>query len=138
MGKVIGQRWEIYDYDREKNTKLKRGEKVFVRNTPDFGESVVGLVSNTKDRSIESLYIDWKDGVGSPFRTSLAQDIIDAKTLADAKDYADEIAKNEWLDGVNTIVKLKKKGLSKKKNFLTFGYYPKKNLRRRIDASSFP
>jgi hypothetical protein len=28
MGKVIGQRWEIYDYKEEKDTKLKRGEFV--------------------------------------------------------------------------------------------------------------
>jgi hypothetical protein len=86
MGEVIGQRWEIYDYKEEKDTKLKRGEKVFVKNTPDFGESVVELVSNEEGRSIEELYLDWKDGVGSPFRTSAAQDIIDKEILSYAKE----------------------------------------------------
>jgi len=118
MSRVIGQRWEIYDYNKEKNTLLKRGEKVLVKNTPDYGESVIELVSNTKDRSIESLYLDWKNGVGSPFRTSADQDVIDAKTLADAKDYADEVSKNEWLKPVNTTEELQTTGLSNKKNYL--------------------
>jgi hypothetical protein len=41
MSRVIGQRWEIYDYGSVKNIILKKGEKVFVNN-PDkdeFGES---------------------------------------------------------------------------------------------------
>jgi hypothetical protein len=118
MSRVIGQRWEIYDYNQVKNELLKRGEKVFVKNTPDFGESVVELVSNAKDRSIEELYLDWKNGKGSPFRTAIAQDVIDAKTLADAKNYADEVSKNEWLKPVNTAEELQTTGLSSKKNYL--------------------
>jgi hypothetical protein len=118
MSRIIGQRWEVYDYNKEKDTLLKKGEKVIVKNTPDYGDSVVELISNLKDRSIESLYMDWKNGVASPFRTSAAQDIIDAKTLKNAKDYADEVAKNEWLKPVNRFVELQKTGLSNKKNYL--------------------
>jgi len=118
MGKVIGQRWEIYDYGSVKDTILKKGEKVFVKNTDEFGESVIELVSNEKGRSIAELFADWKKGVGSPFRTSAAQDTIDAKTLEDAKNYADEVSKNEWLKPENTTAELQKTGLSNKKNYL--------------------
>jgi hypothetical protein len=40
------------------------------------------------------------------------------KTLLAKEDYADEVAKNEWLDAVNTVAELRKTGLSNKKNYL--------------------
>jgi len=118
MGRVIGQRWEIYDYAKVKDEVIKKGEKVVVKGTPDFEEFAVELISNAKDRTIESLYNDYKAGKGTPFRIADEQDNASAEVLASAKDYADQVAKNEWLPPVNTAAQLKKTGLSNKKNYL--------------------
>jgi microcystin-dependent protein len=118
MARVIGQRWEIYEYDSVKDFDLKKGEIVVVKGTPDFGDNAIRLLANVKNRKIEELYNDYLEGVGTPFRTAKAQDVIDAKTLADAKDYADEVAKNEWLKPENTTEELQRTVLSNKKNYL--------------------
>ena len=131
MASVIGQRWEVYNYEPVKHVMLKRGEKVVIKATPDFGEAIVGLTSDRKDRTIESLYKDFVKGVGYPFRTSKDQDMIDASeiaarikgdadTLAAAKQHTNDTvnAKPEWLTAVNTTAELPKTGLDSKQVYL--------------------
>jgi hypothetical protein len=78
MDRVIGQRWEIYDFEKVKNEIIKKGEKVIIKGTPDdFKEAVIELISPAKDCKIKDLYNDWKNGAWSPFRTVAAQDTID-------------------------------------------------------------
>jgi len=118
MAKIIGQRWEVYQYNRVKNEVLKKGEKIVINETPDFGDAVIQLISPDGIKTVETIYNEWKNGEGSPFRTAEEQARIDAETLESAKDYADEVAKNEWLKPVNTVSQLVTTGLSNKKNYL--------------------
>jgi len=120
MAVVIGQRWEIYPYNRAKFEILKKGEKIVVNGTPDFGDAVIQLISPDGVKTVEEIYMDYKNGAGSPSRTAEVQAQIDAETLESAKEYADEVAKNEWLKPVNTVAELNidTAGLSNKKNYL--------------------
>ncbi|MCL2138485.1 MAG: hypothetical protein FWH41_03020 [Treponema sp.] len=53
MDKVIGQRWEVYDYEKIINTVPKRGEIVLVCNTPDYADEIVLLKADGSKPVIE-------------------------------------------------------------------------------------
>ncbi|MCL2805268.1 MAG: hypothetical protein FWD26_04955 [Treponema sp.] len=103
MANVIGQRYEIYNYENVKEIIPKGGEIVFINNAEGFKNDDIIQLSADGKRSIRELFEDWRSGEGSPFRTKSAQDAIDAKekqdrikgdknTLASAKKYTDDLA----------------------------------------------
>jgi hypothetical protein len=137
MARVIGQRYEVYNYQQVKDEIPRRGETIIVNNTPDHGASAVTLLGNGK-KTVETLYQEWNNGMGSPFRTAADQDVIDAgintalaketaarrkgdiTTLAAAKSYTDEaqLATQTWLPAVNTKAALPVSGLVNTINYL--------------------
>jgi hypothetical protein len=72
MSRVIGQRWEIYDYQKVKDIVLKRGENAVVKNTPDYGRAAIVLLSRASDLTIETLYNEWKSAEETPYATKTA------------------------------------------------------------------
>jgi hypothetical protein len=137
MGDVIGQRYEVYSYEMVKDLTLKKGEKIVVK-TPDFGESLVELISPNTNKTVKQLYTEWQNGAGSPFRTAKEQDRIDdilvqeleseaasrrtgdANTLNEAKAYSDQaqLATQTWLPAVSARTDLPTTGLNTKINYL--------------------
>jgi hypothetical protein len=72
------QFYQVYDFTPVADIEApERGQIVVVTNTPDFGQTKIQLITDGK-HTIRQLYESWKNGEGSPFRTSKAQDIIDA------------------------------------------------------------
>jgi len=56
MAQVIGQRWEVLNYVARKNVIPKKGEAVVVKNTPDFGDSIIMLIADgTKSIQLRAL-----------------------------------------------------------------------------------
>ena len=110
---------QVYNFDQIADiTEPEAGQVVVVTQTPDFGPAKIQLITDG-EHTIRQLYESWKNGEDSPFRTKVAQDIIDAalqqnideetsareaaikaeaqtrkakdiKVLGDAKAYADE------------------------------------------------
>jgi len=138
MANVVGQRHEIYKYQRVEDIIPRKGEIIIVNNTPDYGVSPVTFVGDGF-KTVQTLYREWNNGVGSPFRTAAAQDVIDTElktalatetskrrqgdkiTLAAAKSYTDEaqLATQTWLRAQNTVEDLSTiTGLSNKINYL--------------------
>jgi hypothetical protein len=72
MSRVIGQRWEIYDYETVKNTVLKKGEFVVVKNTPDYGKAAIKLHSRASNLTIKTLYDEWKSAEETPYASKKA------------------------------------------------------------------
>ncbi|MCL2043345.1 MAG: hypothetical protein FWG89_04310 [Treponema sp.] len=60
MGSVIGQQWEIYDFEEIKDMVPRRGEIVMVTNTPDHIESIIQLTADGA-KDINQLYSEWKN-----------------------------------------------------------------------------
>jgi hypothetical protein len=119
MAGVIGQRYELYNYERVKEEIPKRGEIIIVRNTPDFGETPIKLIGNAQ-KTVETLYKEWKNGEGFPFRTAEQQDVIDAETLSEAKNYTDraQLATQTWLSAVRAVADLPITDLNQNINYL--------------------
>jgi hypothetical protein len=81
MATTIGQRWEVYDYEKVKGRVPMEGEMATLKETPDYPESVIQLIGDG-GKTVEALYAGWKNGAGAPYRTEEAQARIDAKNLA--------------------------------------------------------
>jgi hypothetical protein len=58
MNIVVGQRHEIYNYQKVKEEIPKRGEIIIVRDTPDHGATYVSLIGNGS-KNVQTLYREW-------------------------------------------------------------------------------
>jgi hypothetical protein len=70
LAKVIGQRWEIYNYEAHKTIIPKRGEMVVVSGTPDYGSNVIQLIADGT-KNIQELYTALKAGDVSIFQATI-------------------------------------------------------------------
>jgi hypothetical protein len=73
LARVIGQRWEIYNYETNKTLIPKRGEMVVVSGTTDYGANVIALIADGT-KNIKELYNALKDGDVALFQAAIASE----------------------------------------------------------------
>ena len=78
MARVIGQRWEVYDFNVVKECIPRKGEIVVLKNTPDFESSIIQIIASG-NRNILELYNSFKDD-NTPLVREIAKEVLKIQT----------------------------------------------------------
>ena len=60
MAMIIGQRWQVYEFNQVRDGRPANGEKICVNGTPDYGTQVIDLIGDGTN-TVAQLYAQYRE-----------------------------------------------------------------------------